>query len=254
LTLKALEPEALELSIRISAEIEHERQTREAHWQKRLQRARYEVERAARQYHAVEPEHRLVARTLEHAWNERLEAERQLQEAYERVRQQEPRHLTATERATIRQLATHLPTLWAAPTTTPADRKAVLRLLIERVVVTVATPTEWVDVAVHWTGGPETHTRIRRPVGTLVALSTYRDLLAEIRRLRGAGHGARAIAAQLNAAGWVTPTQRNIFNERLVRAMVHRHDGGPKGRKQPPRHDPPVRWLADVATSCRCRA
>lgn len=60
LALRAVEPAALELSLRVSEEIEHERHQSESLWQKRLQRARYEAERAERQYRAVEPENRLV--------------------------------------------------------------------------------------------------------------------------------------------------------------------------------------------------
>ena len=45
----------------------------EHHWQLRIERARYEAERAFRQFDAVEPENRLVARTLERRWNEKLQ-------------------------------------------------------------------------------------------------------------------------------------------------------------------------------------
>jgi hypothetical protein len=47
----------------------------DALWQKRLQRAPYEVGRAERQCQAVEPENRLVARSLERAWEKKLQAE-----------------------------------------------------------------------------------------------------------------------------------------------------------------------------------
>ena len=50
-----------------------ERNEIDRQWQKRIEAARYEAERAARRYHQVEPENRLVARTLEAEWNERLE-------------------------------------------------------------------------------------------------------------------------------------------------------------------------------------
>jgi hypothetical protein len=72
LTLAALKPTALEMSMRVSEEIERERAKADDLWRKRLQRARYEVERAERQYQAVEPENRLVARSLERAWEEKL--------------------------------------------------------------------------------------------------------------------------------------------------------------------------------------
>ena len=73
--LRALEPAALEISLRVADDLEAERRHLHRHWQQRLERAQYQVERAARQYQAVEPEHRLVARTLERQWEEALAAE-----------------------------------------------------------------------------------------------------------------------------------------------------------------------------------
>ena len=63
--LSALEPAALELSLRAVADAERERGRLARQWEQRLERARHDAERAARQYHAAEPEHRLVARELE---------------------------------------------------------------------------------------------------------------------------------------------------------------------------------------------
>ena len=63
--LAAVEPAALEASLAAIEDVQRERQRLEGLWQQRLERARYEADRAARQYHAVEPENRLVARELE---------------------------------------------------------------------------------------------------------------------------------------------------------------------------------------------
>jgi hypothetical protein len=63
--LAALEPAALELSIAAADDVQLERQRLTEHWQQRLERARYQTGRAERQYNAVEPENRLIARELE---------------------------------------------------------------------------------------------------------------------------------------------------------------------------------------------
>ena len=78
--LAALEPAALELSLAAAEQVEQERAALVQLWQQRRERAAYEAERAARQYHAVEPENRLVARTLERAWEDKLAAQQQLEE------------------------------------------------------------------------------------------------------------------------------------------------------------------------------
>jgi DNA invertase Pin-like site-specific DNA recombinase len=247
LALAALAPAALEVSLRVARELERERARMDALWEKKLQRARYEAERAERQYHAVEPENRLVVRTLERAWEERLEAERNLQEEHRRHQEQQPRCLTAAEQRTIRELASNLPKLWSAETTKPSDRKSVLRILIERVTISIGENNEWVDLVVSWVGGHETRTRFRRPVGSLDQLEGHDELMARIHELRRDGFTACRIAEKLNAEGWVTPTQRNSFNESLIRMMLGRHGFVPRGPKAPPSDDPSEWWLSDLA-------
>ena len=73
--LRALEPAALALSLAATEQVEQERATRTQLWEQRRERAAYETERAARQYQAVAPENRLVARTLERTWEETLQAQ-----------------------------------------------------------------------------------------------------------------------------------------------------------------------------------
>jgi chromosome segregation ATPase len=78
--LRAIEPARLELHERAMADLKRERQRLDQHWQKRLERAQIQASRAARQYHAVEPEDRLVARELERRWEEALREQRDLKE------------------------------------------------------------------------------------------------------------------------------------------------------------------------------
>src|SRR5262249_4103583 len=103
--LRALEPAALDLSLQAHADLEGGRQRLHRHWQQQLERARYQAERARRQYEAVEPENRLVARELESQWDKALGQERQLQEEYARFRQELPAGLSRAERAAILALA-----------------------------------------------------------------------------------------------------------------------------------------------------
>ncbi|WP_438027659.1 recombinase family protein [Sorangium sp. So ce233] len=247
LALSALTPAALEISLRVRADLEQQRAQQEALWQQRLERARYEAERAARQYRSVEPENRLVARTLERSWEDALRAERELREAYERHSQQAPQHLTAEDFTAIRALATDLPALWNAPTTTVIEHKTVLKLLIDHVIVTTENDTSWMDLIVHWVGGHQTHQRIRRPVHDLGKTGDKDALIATIYDLRRKGLTAEQIANKLNADGWITPTQQNKFNGRLIFAMLSRYGSVPRGPKPPPRNAENAWWIADLA-------
>ncbi len=87
---------------------------------------------------------------------------------------------------------------------------------------------------VHWAGCHETHQHVRRPVHKLATTGDKDAIMAAIGELRRQGLTAKRIADQLNADGWLTPTQRNSFNERLVRAMMYRYGRAARGPKPPP--------------------
>ena len=162
--LTALTPAGLDISLRAAADLQGERDRLRGQWEQRLERARYLCRRAERQYQACEPENRLVARERERRWNEALAEVRQAEAEFDRFRRSQPAALTAEERAEVFALATDLPAVWAAPTTTPADRQRVIRCLVERVTATVDKGTERVRVVVRWAGGCEAGHDVRRPV------------------------------------------------------------------------------------------
>jgi DNA invertase Pin-like site-specific DNA recombinase len=214
--LAALEPATLELSLTATERVEQERAELARLWQHRRERAAYEAERAARQYHAVEPEHRLVARTLERAWEEKLLAQQQLEEEYHRFLQQKPRVLSESEREAIRRLATDIPVLWATSTTTDADRKEIIRQVIERVIVDVQGSSERVDVRIEWIGGSHTEGVVIRPVGKLSDQSTYPQICHQVQVLTEAGWAAVAIAQALNDAGFRPPRSTTSFRAEMI--------------------------------------
>jgi DNA invertase Pin-like site-specific DNA recombinase len=79
--LAVVEPARLEATLATFAQLEPQRVALEQLWQPRLARARSEVERARRQYHRVDPEHRLVARERETPWNTALHTVQALEQA-----------------------------------------------------------------------------------------------------------------------------------------------------------------------------
>ena len=120
LLLTSLTSEQITLA-RDAAEEVTQRHTR-AHRAAQLavERARYEADRAERAFHQVEPENRLVARTLESRWESKLAALGEAEEALVATRQARP---PLPGRAELEQLATDLPRLWDNPATHPRDRK-----------------------------------------------------------------------------------------------------------------------------------
>jgi DNA invertase Pin-like site-specific DNA recombinase len=220
--LRALEPAALELSLQAMRNVHQERERLHHHWEQRLERAVQEAQRAERQYHAVEPENRLVARSLEQRWEESLRTQCALQEEYDRFLRDQPRQLSADERARIVALAGDIPTLWNSAQTPAADRKEIVRLLVERVVVHVRADSERTDVDMVWRGGLTTSHAIVRAVSRYDSLSDYRQMLERIGQLRQEGLTIAGVATQLNKEGYRTPKSRKGFTSTSVRKLLSR--------------------------------
>jgi hypothetical protein len=243
--LRALAPAGLEASLQALANIQNERVRLDRHWQQQLERARYEAERAERQFAVVEPENRLVARTLEQRWEEALRRHQQVQEDYDRFLLAQPPRLTDQERAQILSLANDMPALWQAPATTAADRKEMVRCLVERVVVDVRRDSEVVGVTIHWRGGFTSRHRTIRPVKWYEQMEGFEQLMERIVQLRQQGQTAAGIAAKLNDEGYRTPKKRGAFSKELVRKLLSRR-GLTNERSDAEQLTSKEWWLADL--------
>jgi hypothetical protein len=240
--LRALEPSALELSLAVASDLERERAREEKLWQQRLERAQYDVERARRQYDAVEPENRLVARTVERTLEERLGAEQKLEEDYHRACAARPATLTDAERSAVRALATDLPKLWNSPTTTNEQRKDVVRQLLDEVRVSVEGESERVALTLRWAGGHETTTTLTRPVAKLSQLSYHDDLVRRAAQWQREGKSLQRIADALNAEGWRPAKRCATFSRTMVRTLLS------SNRTKPPASSIPTKLEANEWT------
>jgi DNA invertase Pin-like site-specific DNA recombinase len=220
--LHALEPAKLELSLQAVADLEREHRRQDEHWQRRLERAGIEAERAARQYHAVEPENRLVARELERRWEQALAEQRDLREQYDRFLAETPGPATEADRERIAALAADLPEMWHGPGATIEDRKTIVRGLVERVTVAIRGQTEWVDATIRWFGGLETRYELRRPVQKYEQLSNYKALRDRVVELREGGATCAQIAERLNEEGFRPPRIATEFNRFAVDQFLTR--------------------------------
>jgi len=241
------------LSLKAIQDVHQERERLHRHWKQRLERATYEAERAERQYQAVEPENRLVARSLERQWEEALRNRRDLAEEYDRFVKEQPAQLSADQRARILALSSDLPTLWNAPETTAADRKEIIRLVVERVEVHVRAGTECGELVISWRGGVATRHEIIRPVSRYESLGGYEQLMNRIIALRQEGQTIKQIAAQLNAEGYRTPRSRKGYTSTSVRKLLSRSalTRGRIAMRQLDRHE---WWLPDLARELQMSA
>jgi len=206
--LEVMVPADLELALAVEQQAGEQADTLAAQWRVRIERAEHDAGLAERRYKAVDPDNRVVARTLEHDWELRLREVKRVREAYETARRQRKVELTEADRDRVRALARDLPAVWRSSTTTPAERQAMLRLAIEAVGLhPVDVPARQTRVCVVWRGGEVTERVISRP-GRGDRRRTSEGAVERLRQL--VGHGLRddIVAERLNEEGVLSGSGR----------------------------------------------
>ncbi len=218
--LEAVTPAGVAATAGAVRELEDQHEQRLAGQRLALERARYEAQRAERQFDACEPENRLVARTLERKLEQSFataERERGKLAALEHAR---PQPLTSAERDALSRLARDLPRLWDARTTTDRDRKQLLRTVISEVVVTVHAEQRHAALEVAWEGGARTELTVKLNARGPERHRLGEDTIALICRL-AEHHPDRQIAQILSLQGRRTGTGLP-FTEARVKAARQR--------------------------------
>jgi DNA invertase Pin-like site-specific DNA recombinase len=214
--LDALTPEQVTLALAAADQVtdRHQRVSRAA--ELAAERARYEADRAERAFHAVEPENRLVARTLEARWEAKLAALAEAEQALEAARDTLP---ALPSRAELERLAADLPALWHAPTTSAKDRKRLLRTLIADVTMLPEPDRAKIRIGIRWHTGATDELSVDRPLPTGPAKRSPAPAVELVRRL-GPTTDTRQLVERLNAAGLTTGHGRP-FDDTAVQWIRH---------------------------------
>ena len=244
LVLQALSPTAIALSQSVAANAEQDREAQHGMWRRRLERAGQGVDRIFRQYNAVEPENRLVARSLEARYEAALAEQHKLGEAHERFCASVPRKLSEAEWDRIRNAVRNISRLWDSDAIDDSTRAKILSLMIARIVVTQRGTSEQIAVEVHWHGGQVSRNHLRAPVRRLEQLSSYEALRRRVLELDNEGRSHPEIAGILNTEGYRPPRREN-FSVGSVINLLNKCRPSPKGplrRRQPPADRKPHEW------------
>jgi DNA invertase Pin-like site-specific DNA recombinase len=229
-------PAEIDLSIAVEREADGQAHSLEAQWQARLEQARYEARRAERRYKAVDPDNRVVARTLEREWEARLQDLEEVERQYAEARRTRHVDLTAADRAQLRAIARDLPSVWRAATTSQADRKAMLRLVIEIITLEpIDLPARATRVRIQWKSGVVDERLVERPAFGV----TPSSVLDRIRALVAEGLNDDQIADRLTHEG-IESAKQHRWTDQLVCSVRNKHGiaGNPKpaNRPLPDRH------------------
>jgi len=214
--LEALHPDQVILALAALAHLEQEEQAENKQWELRLERARYQAKRAERQYQAVEPENRLVARSLEKQWEERLRAVETVEKEYHAWKFSRFGSLTQADREAIVALGSDLPALWRAPTTGNTERKQMVRLVIREVIVDSKRAEGQVWVQINWQTGAQEQFWYQRRVGSYAVFAGTQALEQRVRELNAAGMMDAQIAATLERESYQTPGLVHPITSKIV--------------------------------------
>ena len=220
--LDAVTPAGVEATAGAIGELVSQHEQRLAGQRLAVERAKFEAERAGRQFDACEPENRLVARTLEGKLEQGLAATERERGKLAMLERGRPAPLTDQERGALARLARDLPRLWDAKSTSDRDRKELLRTLISEIVLTIHSDERRAEVEICWEGGARTELTV--PLGTNVfeRRRTSEDTIELIRRL-AEHYPDRQIAQILSLQGRLTASGLP-FTQARVHSVRSRYD------------------------------
>ena len=200
--LEALNPTEIALALAAADQVadRHRRVGRAA--ELAVERARYEADRAERAFHAVEPDNRLVARSLKTRWEAKLASLVEAEQTLQAARDMLP---PLPGRAELEKLAADLPGLWNAPTTSNKDRKRLLRTVIADITLLAEPDRVKARIGIRWHTGATDEITVTRVVHPGTAKRSPSPAVAMVTRL-GPTTPTAELAELLNAAGLTTGT------------------------------------------------
>ena len=191
--LAALAPLGVEAALAAAERIEADHDGALAQWRLAVERAGYDAQCAERRYRTVDPDNRLVARGIEAEWEKCLRELEKAKAELARREQLRPRTLSVDERTRLLAFGADLFKAWQAPTTSPRDKKELLRTLLEEVIITVHKDERRAHLTLRWRGSALTDIDLDLPRPRPAIVRTDEDTIALVRRL--AAHYPDAVIA-----------------------------------------------------------
>jgi hypothetical protein len=177
-----------------------------------LARLRYQAQRAERQYQQADPENRLVAAELEQRWEYAL---RELKAEEERQPQEDATGWAIPEdlMSSLKDAGRRLPELWNSGVFTTAQKKRLLRSLIDKVVLQRigGSKGDRIDVRIIWRGGASTRGEVVINVAQFSQMQNAKEMEQSILKLSKDGFSAPSIARQLTQAGFRSPKSHAVL-------------------------------------------
>lgn len=219
--LAVLEPSELELAINVMNTLSVMEDESDRTWKLSLERASYDVKRAERQYQLAEPENRLVVRTLESNWNQKLQEFARIEKEYAVHCSKKVWNPTASECNSIRKLAEDIPSLWNSSSSSIKERKRIVRILIEDIAVIAEPKKESFSIGIRYRSGHTEKVFLNKPLPRHQAIQHKSSTIELIRTLANKLND-QEIALHLNTNGLRTPEGKE-FTTSSIKWIRHKH-------------------------------
>ncbi len=219
--LKAVQPAGVQASLNVldslsEKESETCRQVRLA-----IEKARYETERARRQYDVVEPENRLVTEELERRWNAALTQQKNLEDRLVELEAAEQIEISPEDRQRLMEMGRDLESVWSHPEAPVEIKKRILRTVLDEIVIDIDNESRQVILQLHWKGGVHTSLKVRKNRSGEHGRTTSREAVDLIRELAQMSSDQQ-IAGVLNRLGLRTGAGQTWTKSRVRHARDRR--------------------------------
>ena len=219
--VSAVNSDHIHIALNVLHELEQRDEGLNGQWRMRIERTDYEAQLAQRRYEQVDPSNRLVASSLEQRWNEALARLEEIQRDFADFQHSRGIAITKEQRTEILALAKDLPRLWNAPTTSPRDKKRLLRLLIKDITVERLDEPRQFLLHVRWQGGACEDLRVDWLQPMADRLRYTGEMIQRVRRLATEQTDAE-IAAALNRDGHHS-AKGKPFTKSMVAWIRYKH-------------------------------
>jgi DNA invertase Pin-like site-specific DNA recombinase len=209
--------------------------------ERQIERKRYAAALAERQFNKVDPDNRLVAAELERRWEVALNEVRAAEEAL--AHQSSPQAVSQMGMGKVLHgkvinLAGRLPLIWRDPATTDAQRKALLRCLVDKVVLDRGEH-DVSRVRIVWRGGAVSNLEVKMKVNSVAKLTRGTEMRDRVLDLARNGIPDEEIAAVLTGEGHRSPNCENMVLPITV-AQIRRGAGIPVTERR-------TRWSHEIS-------
>jgi hypothetical protein len=240
---EALSPVELDLYEKAMAAREKMADEAEHARQQQLERMRYQAELQRRRFERCDPDNRLVAAELERRWEVALRELREAEESEAASQHKDgpdpPAKLTEEMKATFTAIGQKLPEIWDKDILSQQRKKALVRCLIEKVIIRRIAP-DLILTRIVWKGEQTTTFEVPTTVGSFADLSGAEEMERLVIKLFKEGNTDKQIARRLTELGHRSPQKRYVVRS-TVQAIRHRHGllWGGRAKGEPRAHNVP---------------